>query len=193
MTIILTDSDNLVHVNKAPLVVPDKNDLGDLRLSPAEGVAKLKEGNQKLTDKKKIPNQSLLEDVDQAFGTPMHYSELIRRIKKINPAIIIEDGGIQGAAAVRHYCWDPYGGNDTLGAYGKKYVTGFYKEILPEFSSITTDKKGLPHREIRGWRSVLLALMKSGAVTFEQLKKEFGNPVGQRSVLWDEQTQEQRA
>lgn len=175
------------------LVLNDSSDLGDIKLSPQEANVKIREENQKLTDKRRIPNQSLLEDHDMAFGTPMAYTELIRRIKKIAPHVIIEDGGIQGAVAVRHLAWDPYGGDDTMGAMGKKYITGFYKQILPEFSSITTNKKtGLPAREIRGWRTVLLALMHSGAVSFEALKKEFKDPVGQRSSLWNEQTQEER-
>lgn len=174
------------------LIVNSPADLGDTKLSPLENVAKLKEGNQKLTDQKKIPNQSLLENHDMALGTPMVYSELIRRVKKIAPQVIFEDGGIKNAIAVRHYTYDPYGGPDGQGAHQKKYISGFYKEVLPEFSSITTDKKGLPHREVRGWRSVLLALMKAEVVPFEALVKEFGHPYGQRSCLWAEQTQELR-
>lgn len=175
------------------LIVNSPADLGDTKLSPLENVAKLKEGNQKLISQKRIPNQSLLENTDMALGTPMVYSELVRRVKKIAPQVIFEDGGVKNAIAVRHYTYDPYGGDDAKGGYQKKYISGFYKEVLPEFSSITTDKKGLPHRELRGWRSVLLALMKSGAVTMEALVKEFGHPNGQRSCLWNEQTQDLRA
>lgn len=174
------------------LVLNSSSDLGDLKLSPQEANHRLREENKRLSEKKRIPNQTLLENHDMAFGTPMNYSELIRRVKKIAPEVIFEEGGIKGAIAVRHYCWDPYGGEDTLGAMAKKYITGFWKQILPEFSSITTDKNGLPAREIRGWRSVLLALMRSGAIPFEALKKEFGDPVGQRSSLWNEQTQDER-
>lgn len=174
------------------LIVNSPADLGDQKLSPQEANFKIQEENQKLIDAKKIPNQSLLENTDMALGTPMVYSELIRRVQKIAPQVIFEDGGVKNAIAVRHYTYDPYGGDDAQGGYQKKYISGFYKEVLPEFSSITTDKKGLPHRELRGWRSVLLALMKAEVVPFEALVKEFGHPTGQRSCLWSEQTQELR-
>jgi hypothetical protein len=174
---------------KAPLVVTDINDLGDKRLSPIEANCKLREENQRLIDAKKIPNQALLEDHDMALGNPMSPNDFIQKIKKLNPAIIVEDGGVYGAVAVRLVGTDP-----ETGEYGKRYISGFYKnEMLPEFSSIITDEKGLPKREVRGWRSVLLALLKSGAVTFPQLKAAFGEPQGSRNILWRQQTQERRA
>jgi hypothetical protein len=170
------------------LIVPDKSDLGDLKLSPEEGVAKLKEGNAKLTAQYKLPNQSLLENHDMALGIAMQPSAFIARIQKLNPAILVEKGGVPSAVAVR------IPGFDDEGNYVKKYVTGFYTDrILPEFSSIATDEKGLPWREQRGWRSVLLALLKAEALTYPQVKAAFGEPNTSRNVLWREQTQEKRA
>jgi hypothetical protein len=174
------------------LIVTDINDLGDKRLSPEEGVAKLREGNAKLSAEKHIPNQKLLEDHEAAAGTFMLHSELIRRIKKLNPKIVVEDGGVPGAVAVRYYCWDEHAGDDGTGEMRLKYITGFYKQPLQEFSSVVCDEHGIAAREVRGWRSVLLALMQCGAHTYEQQHREFGDPQGSRSILWREQTAQQR-
>jgi len=64
---------------------------------------------------------------------------------------------------------------------------------LPEFSHVLTDKEGVAKREVRGWRTVLLRLILTGAVTYSQVKAEFGEPIGQRGKLWMEQTRERRA
>jgi hypothetical protein len=169
------------------LILNDSAYLGDKMLSPEEGVAKLREGNLKLASAKKIPNQNLLENTDMALGNPMMPQELIRRIQKINPKIIVEKGGIPNAVAVR------YPVLDDEGKLTKRYLTGFYVDrALPEFSSVLTDKNGLPTREERGWRSVLLALFHANVATYEELKAMFGEPNGQRNSLWMSQTREKR-
>jgi hypothetical protein len=169
------------------LILNDSAYLGDKMLSPEEGVCKLKEDNKKLAAPCKIAGQSLLEDHDQALGEPMMPQELIRRIQKLNPKIVVEKGGIPNAVAVR------YPAVDDEGKPCLRYLTGFYVDRpLQEFSSVTTDKNGLPVREIRGWRTVLLALFHANAATYEQLKAMFGEPHGQRNTLWMSQTREKR-
>jgi hypothetical protein len=169
------------------LILNDSAYLGDKMLSPEEGVCKLREGNLKLAAEKKIPNQKLLEDQDMAVGEPMLPQELIRRIQKLNPLVIVEKGGIPNAVAVR------IPSVDDEGKPCKRYLTGFYIDrALPEFSSVVTDKNGLPVREIRGWRTVLLALFNNKVATYEQLKAMFGEPNGQRNTLWMSQTREKR-
>jgi hypothetical protein len=49
---------------------------------------------------------------------------------------------------------------------------------------VTLDDKNLPVREIRGWRSVLVALIRAGALTRKQCDTAFGPASGQRSILW---------
>lgn len=169
------------------LILTDSSDLGDKKLSHEEGVAKLKEGNRQLASAHKIPNQTLLENKDMAQGAEMHPADLIRRIVKLNGELIVEQGGIPNAVAVRKFALDEDG------VLAKKYLTGFYVDrALPEFSSVICDNNGLPIREIRGWRTVLLALMNAGALTYEQVKTEFGEPHGQRNSLWMEQTRDKR-
>ncbi len=165
------------------LILNSSDDLGDKKLDAKENLAKLKEKNQELIDAKKLPNQSELENVEKALGQRMHWSEFVQRLQKLNYDILAEDGGAPNAIALRV----PWQNED--GTLTKKYVGGFYKEVLPEFSAVIVDDKGLPHREIRGWRSVLLGLMKQGILTFIEIEKEFGDAEGQRSHLWHEQLQ----
>ena len=175
------------------LIYSDSSSLGDTHLSPEEGVAKLKEGNKKLDEKFKLPNQDMLENADMALGEPMQPSEFIRRLEKLNPEIIIEKGGVPGAVAVRIRSLDNDKESPTYGTYVKKYLTGFYVDgVLAEFSRILTDKHGRPTRHMRGWRTVLLDLNRLGALPYDKIKAAFGEPKGQRGILWQEQTQAQR-
>ena len=46
--------------NKAPIVVFDRNELGDKRLDPTETLAKLKEENRSLAAKSRLIDQEIL-------------------------------------------------------------------------------------------------------------------------------------
>ena len=170
------------------LIQTDKNELGDKRLDAVEGLAKIKEENKKLSDKNRIPDQDILEKREMALGFPLSPNDFIARIQRLNPRIIVELGGVKNAVAVRYAKLNP-----ETGKYEKEYVTGFYVDHpLPEFSSVLVDGKGLPIREIRGWRSVLLALMRQKLLTLKQVELTFGKANGQRAILWDKQTQAER-
>jgi hypothetical protein len=169
------------------LIQMDRNELGDKRLDPKENLAKLKEENRKLAAKSKIKDQSLLENKDMAIGSPMDWHDLVRLLTKMNPALIIEDGGVRNALAVR------YPGHLEDGTYGKRYITGFYKEVLPEFSCILSDERGRATRECRGWRTVLVPLIRQGIISYKNAVDVFGEPNGQRSGRWKELLQRERA
>ena len=165
------------------LVKADKSLLGDKNLQDKEAVAKVKEENKALASQNRIPDQDILEKREMAMGLMLQPNEFIRRLEKLNPKIIIEAGGVRNAVAVR------YPKRQEDGTIHKDYVTGFYVDApLPEFSSVVVDNKGLPIREIRGWRSVLLALFRQKIVTMKQLDLTFGKAMGQRAILWDKQT-----
>lgn len=168
------------------LVLNSTDYLGDKLLSPEEGVAKLREGNLKMAAQFKIPDQELLENIEMARGDSLHPNEFIYRLRKLDPELIVEDGGIPNCVAVRKFVRDEDG-------LQKKYLTGFYVDrAFPEFSSILPDKNGLAKREIRGWRTVLLNLLRTKAVTYKQVKAVFGEPQGQRNSLWMQQTRGMR-
>lgn len=168
------------------------NKLGDKRVENAEGVARLREQVQVLADTKRIPNQDMLENQDMAVGTPMSPALFIEKLRKF-PNVLVEPGGWPNAVAVRTVVRDTDFESPTFGKQIKRYVTGFVTDrVLPEFSHILTNDMGVPTREVRGWRTVLLALFHQKVVTLAQLKAAFGDANGQRSKLWAEQTQSAR-
>lgn len=154
----------------------------------------MREVVQGMCNKKRIPHQDMLEDQDMALGTPMSPTLFIEKLRKL-PGILVEPGGAgPTAVAVRTVVKDQDPESETFGQPIKIYLSGFWTDkILPEFSSILPNKFGLATREIRGWRSVLLAMHRQGAVTLPQLKAVFGDANGQRSILWKEQTQHHQA
>lgn len=166
------------------LVQTDINELGDKRLDPKESLAKIKEENIALRAKDKLPGQAQLQDVQAALGTPMGYQELILRLKRLVPELVIQDGGVKNAVAVRIFRDNGDGEGPRL-----TYLTGFYKTILSEYSTVTVDEHGVALSETRGWRTVLLALIKQNVVSYRRVVKVFGNAMGQRSNRWDEQLQ----
>lgn len=169
------------------LIKIDKADLGDVRLSAEEGLAKIKEENAKADEQFHIQDQKVYENREAALGTPMQPSELFRRLLKLNAGIIIEQGGMPNAVAIRYMRPDP---ENPQGPKIKTYVTGCYVDNpLPEFSAVVVDQRGKPWREIRGWRSVLLALVTQNILTMQQVKLMFGNPTGQRGEQWYKLTQ----
>ena len=169
------------------LVKADASLLGDKNLQDKEAVAKVKEENIALAQKNRIPDQDILEKREMAMGLMLQPNEFIRRLEKLNPKIIIEAGGVRNAVAVRY----PKLQED--GTLRKEYVTGFYVDApLPEFSSVVVDNKGLPIREIRGWRSVLLALYRQKILNLKQIEIMFGKALGRRATLWDKQTSERK-
>jgi len=145
------------------LIQTDIAELGDGRLDAKEGLAKIKEDNQRLLDTKKIPDQKELENSEAALGQVLPTNEFIRLLIRICPGLLVEKGGYPNAVALRMFVNGE-----------KKYVTGFELGYIPEYSSVLTDENGLPVKEVRGWRNVLVALLKQGLINTEILKREFG-------------------
>ena len=63
--------------------------------------------------------------------------------------------------------------------------TACHEGQMPEWSLLKIDARGLPVRErYRGWRTVLLNLIKRGYITVEQSNSAFGEPIGPRAKPW---------
>ena len=169
---------------EAPVVFPDIHELGDTRLDPKENVAKLKE---KIVAQRKghvLPEQPYLL-MQAAVGRPLGWREFIRKLKKLNPALIIMDGGYPNAIQLR--LPDP---NPEPGEPNTKYVGGFKKQVLSEFDTATTDEWGVADKFERGWRTVILHLIKWGYARKEDADRIFGEASGNtRSDLWSRQIQ----
>jgi len=182
------------------LIQPNKSMLGDTHLDAVENLAKLKEGNAKLVEGQKLRGQAELEDPNRASGPRMFYRELISRIQRIGPGVRVREGS-EGAIALyilktrQEREIEDERGKSPHGSFfdDHKYVGGFLKDYLPEYGCIKTDDRGRPDREDpRGWRSILIGLIKSGAITYKGAIEEFGQARGPRSNRWFEQLQDYR-
>ena len=105
-------------------------------------------------------------DFHRRKGEVLHSSDLIFRLQKLNPHITVQsqinfpaDWGIYTAAIGRI-----------------QFLTGFPKGWLTEFSYALVDDRDLPLEERRGWRTVLVYCLMKGALTWEQVMAEFGEP-----------------
>ena len=169
------------------LIQPNRLELGDLRLNPTESLAKIKEDNLKLFGKHKLPGQDMLENVEMSMGRPLEWKEFVRKLNHLGPKLFIHDGGAPNAIAI-HVWMDKGDGEGSRWCY----VGGFEKKVLPEFSHIRIDEHELPVEETRGWRSVLMGLVRQDVITHKEVVAIFGDAQGQRSVRWHEQLQDKK-
>jgi hypothetical protein len=198
------------------LIQANKSMLGDQFLDPKEALAQQKEINKGVIEERKIWGQKELEDHERSAGPRMPYQELIYRIRKLagttvcgNPKIMVLEGSPGNVAIyvmkTRKELAETH--EDELAEirqkrppqglhpdffYDYKYATGFPKEDIPEFAHLELDDRGLAKREIRGWRSVLIALIKAGAFSVQEANEEFGEARGVRSHRWFEQLRDYR-
>lgn len=155
---------------------------GAPRLSTAEHVARLKELNYNATKKQRWANQEDYENDVARIGTPLHHSDLLRKIRKLVPSLYIMDGRIVGDLAVfqTYPCPQP-----DLGGRDFRYLFYIPTGVLPEFSQYEFDARDVPIRESkRGWRTVLLRLIKLGLLSAERCDQEFGAARGEASTVW---------
>jgi hypothetical protein len=116
-------------------------------------------------------------DWSRRRGVMVHSSDLIYRLQKLNPHISVQqqinfpdDWGLYTSALGRI-----------------QFLTGVPKGWLTEFSYALVDERDLPKEERRGWRTVLIYCLLKGAITWEQLLAEFGEPEdGFNDQRWQE-------
>lgn len=175
-------------------VQPDINEIGDKRLDEKETVARERESLLNEASTRKIYGQAELEDAERSCGSRMAWQEILRRLYHCNHSLYMTDS--QGGKHVAIYRPKRRGEDDESERDPEKrdwwndhkYVGGMPKEHLPEWSHVILDSSMLPVREIRGWRSVLMSLIKSGAITYTAARKHFGEPIHDaRSGRWNSQ------
>lgn len=188
------------------LIEPDKNELGDKRLNPEEAVKKEREALLQLASRFKIPGQDELADPDRSSGPKMPWQELVFRLQKLNPKLQAKNSNVHGVPTIAIYYPKTESEKLNDGSYfevaitekqkfhrDNKYVAGFDRAFLPQYSHVLTDTSGLPTREVRGVMTVLLMLVRAGVLTHEQIKQEFQDPANdQRSGRYFEQTRKER-
>lgn len=111
-------------------------------------------------------------DWNRRRGEMIHSSDLIFRLQTLNVHIFVQqqinypdDWGLYTSALGR-----------------VQFLTGMPKGWLTEFSYALVDERDLPTEERRGWRTAVIYCLMKGALTWEQVLGEFGEP----SDAWNE-------
>lgn len=164
------------------LVQTDINELGDKRLNAEESVVREREKCLAMASHKRLPHQEDIEDPNRAFGPRMQFTELVSRLRRIIPALRVLDGSPGNLALyfprnreemkTAEDAWQP--GRDVF-FLRYKYVGGFPKSELQEYSTVDIDNARLATKEHRGWRTVLMNLITAGVVSYETVVREFGD------------------
>ncbi|MFZ1973842.1 MAG: hypothetical protein WAU89_13410 [Candidatus Acidiferrales bacterium] len=193
--------------NGAPLVEVDITELGDKKLNPEESLHRERERALAQASKCKIGGQEELEDAERSAGPRMPWQEVIHRLQLCNRDIRVKDGAPGNIALYFKKRSDEYTEDDLLMLNSPataramnipvpadnffihhKYIGGFEMHAMPEYAHISVDTSGLPLREFRSWRSVLIRLIKERIITYQSAIQQFGNPESdQRSGRWFEQ------
>lgn len=144
--------------------------------SDKDELARIREMNAAQVERDRFPGQDDFEDAERQAGEPMHSSDFVAKVLKLNPALIVEDSlNCRGHAA---FYYATPGGE-------KKYTNAsFRKGILPEFCVIEPDAAGQPVRVQYGWREVLLRLVKARQLSFRQVVRMFGDAETVQASTW---------
>ncbi len=157
------------------------------RLSTSEHTYRLREMNyfSHAVKRQRWENQADYENSVARIGKPMHHSDLLRKLRRLVPNIYVMDGRIVGDLAVfqTYPCGQP-----DLDGNSFRYLFYIPTGVLPEFSQYEFDHRDVPIRESRrGWRTVLLRLIKIGLLSEETSNREFGRAEGPASNVWHRQ------
>ena len=119
------------------------------------------------------------KDFSRRKGEVMHSSDLIYRLQQLNPHIFVQ----------QQYNFENDWGLYTSALGRIQFLTGLPKGWLTELSFSIVDERDLPVEEKRGWRTVLIYCLMKGAITWEQVLAEFGEPQdGFNDYRWQEIT-----
>ena len=145
--------------------LPCVNRLYDSRLARDEVEPYLKQDMAVRNKPYELSGQEERKDSPARWGHVLHSSELLLRLQRIIPNLHVKDGRIGNDVSLFQVIGDEI-----------KYLVWTHQGNLPEYSIVVTNWQNRPIREIRGWRTVLLRLIKAGVITEEQALKHFGSP-----------------
>jgi len=154
-------------------------------LSGKEALQQKFEQTDKLLEQYRLSDHEQLKDAEARLGAPLTHAMLIQRVLKLNSNLWAEDS-INDSSVVGLYRRDQEG--------NKEFLVAFDKGWMPEFSIIFTDAADLPVKEKRGWRTVLIRLLKKRALSWAQVKSVFGDVHGthERNTRWRQETRPYR-
>jgi hypothetical protein len=111
------------------------------------------------------------KDWDAQVGIPLVGPRIIGRLKKLNRNLWFEVSAADPAKTGVYILK-----SDGKGGMEKQFICGMETELSPEFSVRVVDDAGKFKGEIRGWRTMLMRLIKGGFVQQEAAFRLFGPP-----------------
>lgn len=172
------------------LIYDSSTRLGDRILSKEEALLKSYEGTDRRLQQYRSHDHEELKNEAVRTGRRMHSSDLIFKVRQLNPKLWIEETNSQRFGRVFNFY--TIGVNEEHQEEKVCCGTAFYPGWMPEFSWIEVDRADLPIKEHRGWRTVVLRLLKAGYLTWNQVRDTFGDAEGLNSRRWREETQPYR-
>jgi len=162
-------------------------------MSTAEHTSRLREKNlnSEAIKRQKWEDQDELHNDAARVGRPMRHSDLLSVVTRLVPNLYITEGREQGWLAI----YRTYPGPQTkLEGRDFEYLFAMETGVLPEFSQYSFDPvTDVPIRESRrGWRTVLLRLIRAGLLNESTCDKVFGRPEGGPSDRWRRELQKYR-
>ena len=154
------------------------------RLSTEEHTHRLREMNARshAVQRQRWEHQDDYRNDEARLTRYLHYSDVIRRLRKLAHNLYFMDGRIEGDIAIYKVYGRP---QPQLEGRDFEYLMYMPTGFLPEFSTYEFNERDVPVKEKkRGWRTLLLRLIRSGIVTERQCAEEFGEPEGQSSTVW---------
>jgi hypothetical protein len=149
------------------------------RLSTEEHYARVREMNYKAAQNQRWEFQEELYDSEARIGRAMFSNDFVFTLRELCPNLYVTEGRIIGdLAAFKTY------GTPQPHLNGQTFEYLFYipKGLLPEFSLYEISERDVPICEKqRGWRTVLLRLIKAGMISESLAHKVFGKPMGSAS------------
>jgi hypothetical protein len=163
------------------------------RLSVSEHTARAREmnNNSAAVKAQRWEHQDDYRDDRARIGRVIPANEFISKIKELVPNLFITDGRIVGDMAIFRIYPQPL---ERLGGRDFEYLFYCPTGLLTEYSLYEFDTaRDIAIREkLRGWRTVLLRLIKCGLLTEEICDREFGVALGPASSVWYRKLYEHR-
>lgn len=154
------------------------------QLSPHERLLASFEQTDRMLQQYRLDDHEALKNAETRIGKPMLHTELIQRVSKLTHNRVWAEDSRNDSKVSGFY---------TVREGVKHFLGAFDKGPLPEFSFILTDSADLPVKEKRGWRTVLVRLLKQGVLTWSQVISGFGDATHSvSSGRWNFNTREFR-
>lgn len=162
-------------------------------MTTAEHTAALREKNynSEATKAQRWENQDEYRCDEARIGRPMAHTEFLSVVRQLVPSLYVTEGRIIGHLSI----FRTYPCPQTR-LEGRDFEYLFYcpMGVLPEYSIIEFNHLDVPVRETkRGWRTILLRLIKARLLNEETANKVFGRPEGIASAAYNRQLKQARS